>query len=81
MLEVLSLITEQSALDKISFLFLNHRMVIGGVPETQTFNLTFEPGKTFMDSGFSSMHGGSVGGRNPIFLSYHRHNIYSVILH
>lgn len=56
---MLSLITEQSALDKISLLFLNHLMVSGGVPETSMLNWTFEPGKTFMDSGFSRMHGGS----------------------
>ncbi len=59
-LEVLSLITERSALDKISFLFLNHLVVSGGVPENSTLNWTFEPGKTFMDSGFSRMQGGSV---------------------
>lgn len=57
--EVLSLITEQSALDRISFWFLNHLMVSGGVPESRTLKWTFDPGKTFMDSGFSIMHGGS----------------------
>lgn len=30
-------------------------------------NLTFEPGKIFMDSGFSRIHGGSVGGQNANF--------------
>lgn len=57
--EVLSFITVQSAVDKISFLFLNHLMVRGGVPESSTLKCTFEPGKTFMDSGFSRMYGGS----------------------
>lgn len=78
---MLSLITEQSALDTISFLFLNHLMVSGGVPETRTLNLTFDPGKTFMDSGFSRTHGGSVGGQNPTLLLYHSYNIYNVIIH
>lgn len=58
-LEVLSLITDQSALDRISLLLLNHLVVSGGVPENSTLNWTFEPGKTFIDSGFSRMHGDS----------------------
>ena len=65
--EVLSLITEQSELDKISFLSLNHLMVKGGVPEISTLNLTFDPGKTDVDSGLSRTHGGSVGGLNMTF--------------
>lgn len=36
-------------------------MVSGGVPETQRLSLTFDPGKTLMESGFSRMCGGSVG--------------------
>ena len=59
-LEALSLITEQSELEKISFLSLNHLMVNGGVPETRTLNWTFDPGETFNESGFSRTHGGSV---------------------
>lgn len=65
---MLSFITEQSALDKISFLFLNHLMVSGGVPEILTKNLTFEPGSTSMDSVISRTHGGSVGRENPTLL-------------
>lgn len=59
MVEVLSFITEQSALERISLWFLNHLMVSGGVPESRTLKWTFDPGKTFMDSGFSRMLGGS----------------------
>lgn len=56
---MLSLVTEQSALERTSLLFLNHLMVSGGVPESRTLKWTLDPGKTFMDSGFSRMHGGS----------------------
>lgn len=62
---MLSLITEHSALGRISFLFLNHLMASGGVPETRRVNLTFDPGKTFLESGFSRMRGGSVDGKTP----------------
>lgn len=65
---MLLLKTEQSALDRISFLFLSHLMVSGGVPDTTTLKWTFDPGKTSIDSGFSRMHGGSVGEQNLLFL-------------
>lgn len=64
--ELLSLITEQSAVERISLLFLNHLMVSGGVPESSTLKWTFDPGNTFMDSGFSRMHGGSEREKNTI---------------
>ena len=45
-------------------------MVNGGVPEIRTLNLTFDPGKTDVDSGLSRTHGGSVGGLNMTFYLY-----------
>lgn len=69
---MLSLITEQSALDKISFLFLNHLMVSGGVPESSTLNWTFDPGNTFIDSGFSRMHGGSEKEKQQLLRKIHQ---------